>query len=49
MNSVGIVTARDELTIKWTASEMINTVRTFSKLDVDLARQTYNLGQDVRD
>jgi predicted helicase len=49
VNSVGIVTARDELTIKWTASEILNTIRTFAKMDEELARQTYNLGKDVRD
>lgn len=49
VNNVGIVTARDELTIKWTASEMINTVRIFGRIDIELARQTYNLGKDVRD
>ncbi len=49
VNSVGIVTARDELTIKWTEQEMWRTVLNFSKLDPELARQTYNLGTDARD
>ncbi len=49
VNSVGIVTARDKLTIKWTEHEMWNTVLIFSKLETELARQTYNLGKDVRD
>lgn len=49
INSAGITTARDELTIKLTASEILNTIRTFSKMDVELARLTYNLGNDARD
>jgi len=49
VNSVGIVTARDELTIKWSASEMLNTVRTFANMKTELARQGFNLGKDARD
>ena len=49
VNSVGIVTARDELTIKWSASEMLNTIRTFANMNSELARQGFNLGKDARD
>ncbi|OGW42761.1 MAG: DNA methyltransferase, partial [Nitrospirae bacterium RBG_13_41_22] len=49
VNSVGIVTARDNLTIKWSRGEMWQAVLNFSKLDTELARQAYNLGNDVRD
>jgi type I restriction-modification system DNA methylase subunit len=49
VNSVGIVTARDNLTIKWTSHEIWQTVMNFVKLDTELARQAYNLGADVRD
>lgn len=49
VNSVGIVTARDDLTIKWKASEMFNTITTFSKMDIELARQGFDLGEDTRD
>ncbi|MDD5361480.1 MAG: N-6 DNA methylase [Ignavibacteria bacterium] len=49
VNSVGIVTARDNLTINWSASEMLNTVRLFGNMDIELARQTYKLGKDARD
>lgn len=49
INSVGIVTARDNLTIKWSSHEIWQTVLNFSKLDYELARQAYNLGDDVRD
>jgi len=49
VNSVGIVTARDKLTIQWTKHEIWNTVLNFSKLEPELARQAYNLGKDVRD
>ncbi len=49
VNSVGIVTARDKLTIQWSAHEMWNTILNFSRLEPELARQTYELGKDVRD
>jgi hypothetical protein len=49
VNSVGIVTARDNLTIRWTKEEMWQTVLNFSKLDTELARSAYDLGKDVRD
>ncbi|MFZ3122008.1 MAG: type ISP restriction/modification enzyme [Thermodesulfovibrionales bacterium] len=49
VNSVGIATARDNLTIKWTTNEVWTTILNFSKLDVETARQAYNLGKDVRD
>ncbi len=48
-NSVGIVTARDGLTIKWTPDEVWTTVLNFSKLDAETARQAYKLGKDARD
>lgn len=49
VNSVGIVTARDKLTIRWTPDEAWNTVLHFSRMDADLARQAYQLGKDARD
>jgi type I restriction-modification system DNA methylase subunit len=49
VNSVGIVTARDNLTIKWSPDEVWMTVLNFSKMDPELARQSYNLGKDARD
>lgn len=49
VNSVGIVTARDELTIKWTPEEVWQTVLNFSKSDPEIARMTYNLGKDSQD
>jgi len=49
VNSVGIVTARDHLTISWTPEEVWKTVTVFSHMDPELARQGYNLGKDVRD
>ncbi len=47
--SVGIVTARDRLTIHWTPEEVWTTVLNFSRLDPELARQAYRLGEDTRD
>lgn len=49
VNSVGIVTARDDLTIKWSTGEMWNTILNFSRLEPEVARQAYHLGKDVRD
>ncbi len=48
-NSVGIVTARDSLTIHWTPEQVWTTVVTFSAMDPEAARQAYRLGRDVRD
>lgn len=49
VNSVGIVTARDSLTIKWSPEEVWQTVQNFSRLDPEIARQAYDLGKDTRD
>lgn len=49
LNSVGIVTARDDFTIHWTKEAVWNTVLRFTKLDVETARREFNLGEDVRD
>ena len=49
INSVGIVTARDRLTIHWSADEVWDTVRAFSGMEPELARQSYALGKDTRD
>ena len=49
VNSVGIVTARDNLTIHWTPQEVMDTVKDFAKLDSETAREKYHLGKDVRD
>lgn len=49
VSSVGIVTARDSLTIHWTPEKTWTTVRVFSGMDPELARQGYKLGKDTRD
>jgi len=49
VNSVGIVTARDALTIRWSEEEVWHIVRDFVKLPEHEAREKYNLGQDVQD
>jgi predicted helicase len=49
VNSVGIVTARDKLTIQFTPEKVWTTILNFSKMDEDLARQAYSLGKDARD
>ncbi len=49
VNSVGIVTARDSLTIHWTPQEVWQTVTVFSHMAPELAREGYGLGPDARD
>jgi hypothetical protein len=49
VNSVGIVTARDHLTIHWTPQEVMDTVKDFASLNPETAREKYRLGNDVRD
>jgi len=49
VNSVGIVTARDSLTIKWSPQEVETTVKDFVSLPIEEARSKYELGKDARD
>jgi len=49
VNSVGIVTARDKLTIKWNKEEIWNTVLNFSEYDPEFAREVFQLGKDSRE
>jgi predicted helicase len=45
-NSVGIVTARDSMTVHLTQADIWDTVRGFVKLPVEKARREYGLGRD---
>ena len=47
--SVGVVTARDRLTIHYTENELWKTVQDFSSLPMEAARQKFELGRDARD
>ena len=47
--SIGIVTARDKLTVHMNKEELMETVRNFSSLDVEKARRKYKLGKDTQD
>lgn len=49
VNSVGIVTARDALTIDMDKGELWRRVQDFAALPVEEAREKYQLGKDVRD
>lgn len=49
VNSVGIVTARDALTIHFTRDEAWRTVRDFAALSEEEARRKYDLGKDSQD
>jgi predicted helicase len=47
LNNVGIVTANDELTMKWSRDEIWNTVIKFSQMKPEDARVHYNIGIDT--
>ena len=49
MNSVGIVTARDALTIHWSHKEVWNTVNEFISITAEEARKKFRLGPDAQD
>ena len=49
INSVGIVTARDDLTIQFTRNDVRKVIDDFSSLAAKEARRKYNLGQNARD
>jgi hypothetical protein len=46
VNSVGIVTCRDAITIRWTSKDVWDTVTDFSRMHPELARQAFGLGKD---
>jgi predicted helicase len=48
-NSVGIVTARDGLTIDGKRDSLWQRVQDFAAMDAEAAREKYQLGKDVRD
>ncbi len=49
VNSVGIVTARDKLTIRWTRDEVKKVAADFAELPEEEARSSYNLSRDAQD
>jgi predicted helicase len=49
VNSVGIVTARDALTIHFSREDAWTTVSDFARLPAEKARDKFNLGKDARD
>ncbi|TAG34294.1 MAG: hypothetical protein EAZ32_19830 [Cytophagia bacterium] len=49
VNSVGVVTARDNFTIHHSKNTLKKTIEDFLKLDDETARRTFDLGKDVRD
>ncbi|RKZ38442.1 MAG: DNA methyltransferase, partial [Candidatus Parabeggiatoa sp. nov. 3] len=48
-NSVGVVTARDKLTIHESPQAIMETVKDFVSLEAETAREKYQLGKDVQD
>lgn len=49
VNSVGMVTARDHLTIQWSKEDVWKTVQDFASLTPEEARDRFHLGPDARD
>lgn len=49
VNSVGIVTARDSLTISESEAELWNRILVFSQSEPEIAREAFTLGKDTRD
>lgn len=49
VHSVGIITARDSLTIHRTPEAVWQTVCEFVRMDPEMARERFRLGRDVRD
>jgi predicted helicase len=49
VHSVGIVSGRDELTMKLSSKEILRTVKQFSSLSEEEARERFKLGKDARD
>jgi predicted helicase len=49
VHSVGIITARDKLTIKGNEEEVYTTISNFSQVDEAFARLNFHLGDDTRD
>ena len=49
VHSVGVVTARDHLTIRWNAEDVWNTVTDFAAFPPEDARAKYGLGSDTKD
>jgi predicted helicase len=49
VNSVGIVTGRDDLAIQMTRDKMKKVINDFAVLETEEARNKYNLGKDARD
>lgn len=49
VNSVGVVTARDKLTIHLSRPDVMEVVRDFAQLPTETARDKYHLGKDAQD
>ena len=49
VNSVGIVTARDALTVQWSAEDVWDVVSDVVRSDTEEVRSKYQLGKDVQD
>ncbi len=49
VNSAGIVTARDQLTIHESPQAVMETVKDFVSIEPEMAREKYQLGEDAQD
>ncbi|TMS40571.1 MAG: DNA methyltransferase [Methanobacterium sp.] len=49
LNSIGIVTARDSLTLDWTSEDISKVINDFANLEPEEARRKYKLKKDAND
>jgi predicted helicase len=49
VHSLGIATARDQFTVRWTAQDVVQTMQHFAALSSEEARIRYKLGADTQD
>ncbi|HQQ03426.1 MAG TPA: N-6 DNA methylase [Kiritimatiellia bacterium] len=47
--SMGVATARDELTVAWSKNELLERIQEFAQLSEEDARKQFRLGKDARD
>jgi len=49
VSSLGVATARDELTVQWSREDLMAVVKRFASLPAEEAREQYGLGEDTQD
>lgn len=49
IQSMGVATARDALTVAWTREELADRIHTFANMPAETARKHFELGKDAKD